>query len=311
MGLLDDDRLERSAVVANCRMNRERGLLGSNGYDRELGFDPIDLPQGSARPRHARRLAGPLLRLGQGPDRGGDDHSRRGPGHRDHRRGSGRHVPTPRPRPDVPSARRGIADDLAARPELRPDHLRPRPPLRRRQARPDRPCRLVAGRGRAVRGQPRPGEPQAGRRPCGGTQGLVRPAASGPGLRPEEAAGRLPWPPGRCSCRTATSGPTTGPGRTTRGSPPWTRTTSRSTSVVGPWDRHRALHSVGRSPTSIDPPFRPPTALVRAIRGRRRLAPPVFQNDQRNRSSRARPEDVVGVARTTRRRRAAICGPKM
>jgi SAM-dependent methyltransferase len=41
MDLLDADRLERSAVVANCRMNRERGLAGSNGYDRELGFDPI------------------------------------------------------------------------------------------------------------------------------------------------------------------------------------------------------------------------------------------------------------------------------
>ncbi len=41
MDLLDDDELEQSAVVANCRMNRERNLLGSNGYDRELGFDPL------------------------------------------------------------------------------------------------------------------------------------------------------------------------------------------------------------------------------------------------------------------------------
>jgi hypothetical protein len=39
--LLDDEELERSVVVANCRMNRERNLLGSNGYDRELGFDPF------------------------------------------------------------------------------------------------------------------------------------------------------------------------------------------------------------------------------------------------------------------------------
>jgi SAM-dependent methyltransferase len=39
--LLDDTELERSAVVANCRMNRERNLLGTNGYDRELGFDPL------------------------------------------------------------------------------------------------------------------------------------------------------------------------------------------------------------------------------------------------------------------------------
>ena len=42
MRLVGNDELERSAVVANCQMNRERGLAGSNGYDRELGFDPID-----------------------------------------------------------------------------------------------------------------------------------------------------------------------------------------------------------------------------------------------------------------------------
>jgi SAM-dependent methyltransferase len=39
--LLDDDELERSAVVANCRMNREQNLWGSNGYERELDFDPL------------------------------------------------------------------------------------------------------------------------------------------------------------------------------------------------------------------------------------------------------------------------------
>src|ERR1700733_8210555 len=42
MRLLGDDELERSAVVATCRMNRERHPLGSNGYDRELGLDPLD-----------------------------------------------------------------------------------------------------------------------------------------------------------------------------------------------------------------------------------------------------------------------------
>lgn len=42
MTLVGDDILERSAVVANCRMNRERDSLGSNGYDRELGFNPLD-----------------------------------------------------------------------------------------------------------------------------------------------------------------------------------------------------------------------------------------------------------------------------
>src|SRR5436190_13895389 len=42
MDLLADEVLERSAVVANCRMNRERVLGGSNGYGRELGFHPLD-----------------------------------------------------------------------------------------------------------------------------------------------------------------------------------------------------------------------------------------------------------------------------
>jgi len=43
MKLLDDDALERSSVVANCWMNRERSLTGSNGYTKELGFNPFDL----------------------------------------------------------------------------------------------------------------------------------------------------------------------------------------------------------------------------------------------------------------------------
>jgi SAM-dependent methyltransferase len=42
MKLLNDDELERSAVVANCRMNRERNLIGSNGYSNEVGFNPLD-----------------------------------------------------------------------------------------------------------------------------------------------------------------------------------------------------------------------------------------------------------------------------
>jgi SAM-dependent methyltransferase len=40
--LLDDPALERSSVVANCTMNRERSLTGSNGYGRELGIDVVD-----------------------------------------------------------------------------------------------------------------------------------------------------------------------------------------------------------------------------------------------------------------------------
>lgn len=48
MKLVGDDELERSAVVANCRMNRERDLVGPIGYDRELGFNPLDFLRGRA-----------------------------------------------------------------------------------------------------------------------------------------------------------------------------------------------------------------------------------------------------------------------
>ena len=40
--LLNSNELEDSPVVANCSMNRERDLLGSNGYDIELGFNPLE-----------------------------------------------------------------------------------------------------------------------------------------------------------------------------------------------------------------------------------------------------------------------------
>ena len=50
MNLLSDDELERSAVVANCRMNRERDLTGSNGYSKELGFNPLDHLRGRIDP---------------------------------------------------------------------------------------------------------------------------------------------------------------------------------------------------------------------------------------------------------------------
>lgn len=39
--LIDCRALERSGVVANCRMNRERELVGSNGYEKELGLNPV------------------------------------------------------------------------------------------------------------------------------------------------------------------------------------------------------------------------------------------------------------------------------
>lgn len=40
--LLDNDRLERSEVVANAAMNRERNLSGVNSYAKDLGFDPFE-----------------------------------------------------------------------------------------------------------------------------------------------------------------------------------------------------------------------------------------------------------------------------
>jgi SAM-dependent methyltransferase len=64
MKLLSDDELERSAVVANCRMNRERGLAGSNGYGKEVGFNPLDFLKG--RLAHGRLVAWLDLCCGSG-----------------------------------------------------------------------------------------------------------------------------------------------------------------------------------------------------------------------------------------------------
>jgi hypothetical protein len=40
--LLDDKRLESSSVVANSLMNRQRGCLGGNSYQKELSFNPLE-----------------------------------------------------------------------------------------------------------------------------------------------------------------------------------------------------------------------------------------------------------------------------
>jgi SAM-dependent methyltransferase len=53
--LLSDEELERSCVVANCRMNRERRLTGSNGYTRELGLNPLEVLR--EKLRHQDRAA--------------------------------------------------------------------------------------------------------------------------------------------------------------------------------------------------------------------------------------------------------------
>jgi SAM-dependent methyltransferase len=40
--LLDAVALERSEIVANARMNRERNLSGANSYEKDLGLAPVD-----------------------------------------------------------------------------------------------------------------------------------------------------------------------------------------------------------------------------------------------------------------------------
>jgi SAM-dependent methyltransferase len=40
--MLSDSELEKSEIVANCLMNRQRQLMGSNSYTKELGFNPLD-----------------------------------------------------------------------------------------------------------------------------------------------------------------------------------------------------------------------------------------------------------------------------
>jgi SAM-dependent methyltransferase len=49
--LLGEPALHASSVVANCAMNRERGLAGVNSYERELGFHPLDGLRAAARER--------------------------------------------------------------------------------------------------------------------------------------------------------------------------------------------------------------------------------------------------------------------
>ena len=97
---MGDDELERSAVVANCRMNRERNLLGSNGYERELGFDPLVFLK--ARTAIGRPVAWLDLCCGTGKAliQAAEIIHSRAAGRGDRGRGSGRDVRSARPRPD-------------------------------------------------------------------------------------------------------------------------------------------------------------------------------------------------------------------
>ena len=228
MDLLDDDQLERSGVVANCRMNRERDLLGSNGYDRELGFNPLDFLK--ERLASGRNVAWLDLCCGTG-------------------------------KALIQAARSVHAEGLAPRVEIVGVDLvgmfhRPEPGttcLRLVEAslaswRPDRPFDLIT----CVHGLHYVGDKLgliaraaswliddglfvanldlanlklADGRAAG--RGITRPS----GVRAWNTIDGGGWSPAgvarRWSCPTAISGPTTGPGRITRDSPPWTRITRR------------------------------------------------------------------------------------
>lgn len=56
--LLSDAELERSGVVANCAMNRERQLAGVSSYARELGFSPLAFLAGRLAGQPPQALAG-------------------------------------------------------------------------------------------------------------------------------------------------------------------------------------------------------------------------------------------------------------
>src|SRR5262245_9238757 len=55
MTLLRNEGLQPSSVVANCRMNREREIAGSNGYDRELRLHPVEFLRERAQRTDAAR----------------------------------------------------------------------------------------------------------------------------------------------------------------------------------------------------------------------------------------------------------------
>ncbi len=50
---LNDRELEQSEVVANRRMNRERGLSGANSYEKDLGFNPTGFLIARLRDQHS------------------------------------------------------------------------------------------------------------------------------------------------------------------------------------------------------------------------------------------------------------------
>lgn len=110
MDLLTDDELERSAVVANCRMNRERVLVGSNGYDRELGFNPLEFLKEQSFTVGAVAWLDLCCGTGKALIQAAEIVRTEGG---DRRRRSGRDVPAARPSFDIPPPRRGVPEQLA------------------------------------------------------------------------------------------------------------------------------------------------------------------------------------------------------
>ena len=156
MKLMSDDELERSAVVANCRMNRERNLLGSNGYNRELGLNPLDFLKERITTTHPVTWLDLCCGTGKALAQAARQIHSEGltsqieivgvdlVGMFDQTNSS-----------LLPAAAGGFPEHLESRSTLRPRYLRPRSTLHRGQARADLPRRILAGQQRPLRGEPR------------------------------------------------------------------------------------------------------------------------------------------------------------
>ena len=100
MELIGEDALDNSPVVANCRMNREREITGTNSYTRDLHFDILAYL--SERIREGREVAwldlccGSAPAIAQAARRLGEEHGEHAPvridGVDDRREGSSRRL---------------------------------------------------------------------------------------------------------------------------------------------------------------------------------------------------------------------------
>ena len=88
MNLLPDDELERSAVVANCRMNRERGLPAPTATTGNSASTRIDFLKDRLVPGKSVAWLDLCCGTGKALIEAATLIRRRGPGRRDRRRGS-------------------------------------------------------------------------------------------------------------------------------------------------------------------------------------------------------------------------------